>query len=229
MKKKSSLRHALPFMALALSLLAGCSDEYMGECISNAQCQNGQFCVYGMCLKAIPLGAECGEQRMPPCVEGICKDGRCTSECENNGQCTNEACVKGVCTPFVCAPACTREEACVDAGDATNLAKGKCVGVKCEDENGDYTCDPDPLKERCVNAKDPQNPTKGECRPTCAIPLPTNNNTCNPGEVCVGIESQTPVTYGTCEAGCFMNRDCDEWETCEGADESKLAPGICKA
>jgi hypothetical protein len=112
----------------------------------------------------------------------------------------------------------------VDAEDAANPTKGKCVKVECKDANGADLCD---ATRKCVNAKDPQNSTKGECRIWCRIPNSANPNACAAGLTCVGIEKQEVDELGTCEEGCFMDRDCGIWVACEDADANNLTPGTC--
>jgi hypothetical protein len=193
------------------------------QCTEDKECKQDadERCVDGVCK------SECDEDN--PCAEGACNDsGRCVIECDDDDPCPGgDFCVKGVCKALSCESACDRAHVCQSAGNEDDPSVGECVEVECLDGGGAYRCT---SLQTCVADPNATDPLEGVCRPSCTVPA-TGMLICLPPtggeEVCLGIESQTSGSAGTCEP-VVCGSPCNAWTGfCAAGPPEDLTAGQC--
>ena len=170
-----------------------------GDCASDSDCTNGNFCSAGVCRAALALGKACTgahQCESEQCVDGVCCDSSCGDQCE--------ACdipgLEGLCSATLGAPTGGRP-AC--AGDGSTCG-GSCDGDK---------------RDAC------RYPDQGVmCRaPSCANGTAVVAGFCNGAGDCPPVETRDCDPYRCGNTNCLG--DCESDSDC--VDDQFCQAGIC--
>ena len=187
------------------------ADQCLGNCVTDAECDAGNWCSAGVCtLKAMP-GTSCGGDNQ--CGSGFCTDGLCCNvAC--NGQC--EACdtteTPGTCAMVTGAP---------HAGRAECQTDGTSCGGTCDGTRADACAYPG---------------AGSQCRaPACAAGVATLAAACDGHGACPGEQTQacSPFVCGAtaCAGDCLTDTNCATGHYCSAGVcvEKKVNAGACAA
>ena len=204
------------------------ADQSTGYCRVDAQCDAGELCIDGQCVRDPCSGVTCGE------------DQECRTECRptqsacDGVDCPDvlEHCLGGGCAPSCFLDPCTEGDGCV-SGDACDTETGECDGktncllgecvpsevTTCQE--GDTFC---PSGTQCIVECVPKDPCKpNPCNPgwrcvrvgdddySC-VALDCAGVSCLPGEICVSGNCVDPCVGIPCELG--GREGCGEGEVC---------------
>ncbi|MEO0323091.1 MAG: Dickkopf N-terminal cysteine-rich domain-containing protein [Myxococcota bacterium] len=180
-------------------------DRCLGDCDTDGDCAEGNYCAGGVCRALELSGTSCG--RPGQCVSGLCVDGVCClSECGRQCEACNVRGLEGFCTaapagpPVGGRPACAsdgtacggscdgrRRDRCIFADTSFVCAPASCTGTQAQEAGN---CD---AAGRCVTPA-PRDCGDFACEVGVCLRSCTRRDQCAPGTACFGGVCQ-PVTF----------------------------------
>ena len=165
----------------------------LGDCTTDEQCSDGNYCSAGVCVPELEPGSECSAANQCAggnCVDGVCCDTACEGQCE---ACDVAGSV-GICSPVTGAPR---------GGRTPCGGMNACAGV-CDGETTDSCAFPGEVTE-CISA-------------TCSNGVARVASVCGGDGACVEADAQSCGAYAcagdVCGTSCARDSDCAEGLVC---------------